>query len=161
MKIHTLVLIVTFVVILIGIAGTILPLIPGVPLVFVAIAAYGWYEGFQAVTPKYLLVLAGFAILSLFVDYLSTTLGAKYYGSSRSGIIGALVGALLGMFIFPPLGIFIGPWAGAVVGELLSGKEWEASMRAGIGTLIGLFSGIAFKAILAIIMLVSFIIVLF
>ena len=75
--------IITLVVILIGIAGTFLPVLPGVPLFFMAIAAYGWYEGFQVITARYLVIIAGLAVLSLFVDYLSTYMGAKYFDSSK------------------------------------------------------------------------------
>jgi len=157
----TFVLVAAIIIMLVGVAGTILPFIPGVPLVFVAIAAYGWYDGFQHVTANYVVIMAGLAVLSLLVDYLATTLGAKYYGSSRAGVIGALVGTVLGLFIFPPLGIILFPWLGAVIGELVTGKDWEPAMKAGIGTIIGLFSGMVFKAVLALAMVISFIIVIF
>jgi uncharacterized protein YqgC (DUF456 family) len=153
--------IVTLAVILLGIAGTFLPVVPGVPLVFAAIAAYGWYEGFQAVTPNYLVILAGVAVLSLFVDYISAYMGAKYFDSSRMGLYGAVIGSLAGLFIFPPLGLLLCPWLGAIVGELLQGSDWPKAMRSGMGAVIGLFSGIAFKVALATGMLVSFLIVIF
>lgn len=153
--------IVTLAVILLGIAGTFLPVVPGVPLVFVAIAAYGWYEGFQEITPNYLVILAGVAVLSLFVDYVSTYLGAKYFDSSRLGLYGAVIGSVAGIFIFPPLGLLILPWLGAIVGELLQGNDWPKAMRSGMGAVIGLFSGIAFKVALATGMLVSFLLVIF
>jgi len=153
--------IVTLAVILLGIAGTFLPVVPGVPLVFVAIAAYGWYEGFQEITPNYLVILAGVAVLSLFVDYVSTYLGAKYFDSSRLGLYGAVIGSVAGIFIFPPLGLLILPWLGAIAGELLQGNDWPKAMRSGMGAVIGLFSGIAFKVALATGMLVSFLLVIF
>jgi len=158
---ETTILIVTLAVILLGIAGTFLPVVPGVPLVFVAIAAYGWYEGFHEITPNYLVILAGVAVLSLFVDYVSTYLGAKYFDSSRLGLYGAVIGSVAGIFIFPPLGLLILPWLGAIVGELLQGNDWPKAMRSGMGAVIGLFSGIAFKVALATGMLVSFLLVIF
>jgi len=155
------VLVITLVVILIGIAGTFVPILPGVPLVFVAIAAYGWHEGFQTVSPKYLVIIAGVTVLSLFVDYLSTYLGAKYFGSSRKGVYGAIIGSIIGLFMFPPVGLLFGPWVGAIIGEILEGNDWNKALRSGMGAVIGLFSGMAFKIMLATMMLISFLIIIF
>lgn len=155
------ILVLTLVVIMVGIAGTFVPIIPGVPLVFIAIAAYGWHEGFQTISPRYLVIIAGVTVLSLFVDYLATYMGAKYFGSSKKGLYGAVLGSFVGLFIFPPLGLLLGPWIGAIVGEFLQGNDWNKAMRSGTGAVIGLFSGIAFKVMLATIMLVSFLIIIF
>ncbi|MEN6349215.1 MAG: DUF456 domain-containing protein [Syntrophomonas sp.] len=154
-------LIIVIILILAGIAGTVLPIIPGIPLIFVSIAAYGWYEGFHVITPKFLTILAGLTIISIFVDYLATTLGAKYFGSSKKGIWGAFIGTFLGLFIFPPLGIFVGPFLGAVGGEYLELHDLQKSVKVGIGTVVGLFSGIIFKLVLALAMAISFLVVVF
>lgn len=158
---NTTAMVITIIVILLGIAGTIVPFIPGVPLIFIAITTYGWYEGFHIITAKYIAVMATLTILSIFVDYLASTLGAKYFGSSKYGIYGALIGTVLGIFIFPPAGLLIGPWIGAIVGEMIAGKDLSNAFRTGIGTILGLFSGVAFSLILAIIMLISFLIIVF
>ena len=155
------ILVITLAVILLGIAGTFIPVLPDVPLVFAAIAAYGWLEGFHAVSPKYLLILAGVAVLSMFIDFVSTYLGAKYFDSSRLGLYGAVIGSLAGIFIIPPLGLLICPWLGAIIGELIQGNDLPKALRSGMGAVIGLFSGIAFKLVLAVGMLVSFLVVIF
>lgn len=157
----TTVLIITLVIIVIGIGGTFLPLIPGIPVIFVAIAAYGWYEGFQVVTPKYLVIMGGLAVLSLFIDYLTIYWGAKYFQSSKMGMYGAVLGGLAGLFIIPPLGLLVCPWVGAIAGELIQGNDWNKALRSGMGAVIGLFSGIAFKIILGTGMLLSFLFVVF
>lgn len=157
----TLMLVLAIGFILLGIAGTILPFIPGIPLIFVVMAAYGWYDGFQAVTPKFLAIMGGLAVLSIFIDYLAALLGARHFGSSRKGMIGAVLGIVIGLFVFPPLGLFVGPWVGAVIGERIEGKEWKASMQAGLGSIIGLFSGMLFQLVLAIIMFIAFLIAVF
>jgi len=154
------ILVIIIAVMLLGIAGTFLPFLPGIPLIFAAIAAYGWYEGFQQITPRFLLIMAGLAVISLFVDYVSTYLGAKYFNSSKMGLYGAVIGSIVGLFIFPPLGILIGPWLGAVAGELLQGNELNKAWRSGLGAVIGLFSGIFFKVVVGIAMLAAFIIVI-
>lgn len=158
---NTAVLIITLVLIVIGIGGTLLPLIPGIPLIFVAIGAYGWYEGFQVVTPKYLVIMAGITVLSLFVDYLTIYWGAKYFNSSKMGMYGAVLGGLAGIFIIPPLGLLVCPWLGAIAGELIQGNDWNQALRSGMGAVIGLFSGIAFKIVLGTGMLISFLFVIF
>lgn len=153
-----LIIIIIIALLLAGIAGTVVPFIPGVPLVFIGIAAYGWYEGFHLITPKYLAVIASLTVLSMIMDYLSTVLGAKIFGSSKQGTWGALAGTFLGLFFFPPLGIFIGPWAGAVIGEIVAGNEANKALKVGLGTVAGLFSGIVFNLVLAVGMIISFLI---
>ncbi|MDD3365436.1 MAG: DUF456 domain-containing protein, partial [Syntrophomonas sp.] len=111
--------------------------------------------------PRYLVIIAGVTVLSLFVDYLSTYWGAKYFGSSKKGLYGAVIGSFVGLFIFPPAGLLIGPWVGAIIGEFLEGNDWNKALRSGMGAVIGLFSGIAFKVILATLMLISFLIIIF
>lgn len=161
MTADVLVLIGVIILIVLGVAGTVFPLIPGIPLILISIAAYGWYEGFELIGPKYLAIMAGITVLAVFLDYLSTVLGAKYFGSSKKGVWGSLIGTFLGLFIFPPLGILIGPFLGAFIGEYLELNDVQKAARVGIGTVVGLFSGIVVKLILALIMLVSFLIMVF
>ncbi|MGI6451931.1 MAG: DUF456 domain-containing protein [Syntrophomonadaceae bacterium] len=158
---ESLVIVVTIFFILLGIAGTFVPILPGVPLVFLSIAFYGWYEGFNVITWKYLLVLAGFTVLAIIIDYLATVFGAKYFGSSKKGMWGAVLGTFIGLFFFPPLGILLGPWLGAIIGEFLELQDIEKAFKVGVGTVVGLLSGMVFKLILAIGMALSFIIFLF
>ena len=154
-------LIIVMILLLLGIGGTILPLLPGIPLMFVSIAAYGWYEGFNTITPKYVCILAALTVISLIVDYLSTVLGAKYFGSSKKGMWGALLGTFIGLFLFPPLGLLLGPFLGAMIGEYIEIQDMEKAVKIGVGTVVGLFSGMVFKLVLAIGMFVSFLIVVF
>ncbi len=161
MSADTIALIVTILVILVGIAGTVIPFIPGIPLIFISIAAYGWYEGFQVINSKFVVVMAALTILSLVVDYLSTALGASYFGSSKYGVWGAIIGTFVGLVTFPPIGIFLGPWLGACIGEFIAGQEFNKAMRSGLGTVVGLFSGIVFNLALSLVMLAAFLIKVF
>ncbi|HEX3012383.1 MAG TPA: DUF456 domain-containing protein [Syntrophomonadaceae bacterium] len=153
-----LIIIIVIALLLTGIAGTVIPFIPGVPLVFIGIAAYGWYEGFHLITPKYLAVIASLTVLSMIMDYVSSLLGAKFFGSSKKGTLGALIGTFLGLFFFPPLGIFVGPLAGAVIGEILAGSDVNKAFKVGLGTAAGLFSGMIFNLVLVIGIIISFLI---
>lgn len=155
---HTLIIIVVILLLLAGMAGTVVPFIPGIPLMFIGIAAYGWYDNFQTIDAQYLIVLACLTLLSVFMDYLSTMLGAKYFGSTKQGTWGALIGTVIGLFLFPPIGIIAGPFVGAIIGESMAGKDSRAALKVALGTVAGLFTGMIFNVILAIGMALSFII---
>ncbi len=147
-------------IILVGIIGSILPVVPGIPLIFLAIIGYGWFEGFHIISAKYLAIMGALTLLSVLVDYLAGVWGAKRAGSSRSGIIGAMLGIIIGIF-FGPLGILVGPWLGAFAGEYIMLQNVNQAMTVATGTVIGIFAGIAFKVILGTGMLISFLFVIF
>lgn len=149
------------IIMLLGVAGTVVPLIPGIPLIFVSILAYGWYEGFNIITPKYLAFMGTLTVLAVIIDYLSTVMGAKYFGSSKKGVWGAFLGTFVGIFIFPPLGILVGPWLGASIGEYIECNDINKAVKAGVGTVVGLFSGMIFTLILGLVMLISFLVIVF
>jgi uncharacterized protein YqgC (DUF456 family) len=153
-----LVLILVIVAMVIGAAGTILPILPGIPLIFGAALFYGWYEGFSVITPNYLIILGILTLLSILFSYLSTVLGARRFGSGKFGSWGAMVGLVLGIFLIPPLGIIIGPFLGAFIGEYITHKDSSQAFQSSLGALIGLFSGIVFNLLIALGMVVSFII---
>lgn len=153
---HTLIIIVVVLLLLAGLAGTVFPFLPGIPLIFIGIAAYGWYDKFQVIDAKYVIILACLTLLSLFMDYLSTILGARHFGSSKSGTWGALLGIIIGIFFFPPLGIIAGPFIGAIIGESLAGKDLKQSFKVALGTMVGLFTGMLFNLVLALGMIISF-----
>lgn len=155
---HTLVIIVVILLLLAGLAGTVVPLLPGIPLMFLGIAAYGWYDNFQTIDARYLIILAVLTLLSVFMDYLSTTLGAKYFGSTKIGTWGSLIGTMVGLFFFPPIGIIAGPFIGAIIGETIAGKEFHHALKIATGTVAGLFTGIIFNVALALGIFFSFII---
>ncbi len=155
---ETLVLVLVVIFLLVGLLGVIIPLLPGIPLILAVIVFYGWYEGFQQITVSYIVIMAGIMLLSVLVDYLSTTLGAKYSGSGRAGVWGAFIGTFFGLFIFPPFGLLIGPWAGAMLGEYLTNNDMNRAVKAGFGTVVGLFSGLFFNLLLGIIMVVTFLV---
>lgn len=151
-------LVVAVMVMLVGLAGSVLPVLPGIPLIFLGILGYAWYEGFHQLTPSYVAIMGGLALLSVIVDYLAGAWGAKRYGSSQAGVLGAVLGALLGLF-FGPLGIIIGPWVGAFVGEWIFVKDPNQAAKAAVGTVLGIFAGMTFKLVLGTAMVISFLVV--
>jgi uncharacterized protein YqgC (DUF456 family) len=155
------VLIIVIVAMLIGAAGTILPVLPGIPFIFVAVLFYGWYEGFTVISSGYLIVLGIITALSMLFSYLSTVWGTRHFGASKWGSVGAILGLFFGIILFPPLGIIIGPLLGAFIGEYWTQKDSNQAIKASVGALIGLFSGIVVNLLIAVGMVISFIVKVF
>ena len=150
--------IIAIICIIIGIIGTVVPLIPGVPIAFLAVLLYGWYEGFVQISPYYLAVIGTLAALSLVIDYVIMAWGSKLFGATTKSAIGAVIGAILGIFIFPPFGIIIFAVLGAFAVEWYLTKNPVQAIKAGIGSALGFFSSILFKFMLGVAILVTFII---
>jgi uncharacterized protein len=135
-----------------GIAGAVLPALPGVPLVFAGLLAAAWADDFQRVGVVALVVLGLLTVLSFVVDFLATVLGAQRVGATRLALVGAALGTLLGLFFGLP-GLILGPFAGAVIGELVSHGRVQQATRAGLATWVGLLFGTLAKLALAFTML--------
>jgi len=127
-----------------GLAGSVLPALPGVPLVFAGLLLAAWADGFQRITWITLTVLGLLTVLSFGIDLAATALGAKRVGATKLAIVGAAVGTLAGAFFGLP-GLLIGPFAGAMTGELLSHGELQQAARAGLATWMGLVFGTLVK----------------
>lgn len=140
------------VLILVGIAGTVLPALPGLPLVFIGMLLAAWAGDFRQVGWFVLVVLGLMTLLSMGIDLLATAAGAKRVGASRLAVTGALVGTLAGLF-FGLIGVFVGPFVGALVGELVHGREVRKAARVGFGTWLGIALGVVLKLGLAFAML--------
>ena len=135
-----------------GVAGSVLPALPGVPLVFAGLALAAWAGDFARVSGFTVALLGLLTILSIAVDLAASALGAKRVGATRLAVAGALVGTLAGLFLGLP-GLVLGPFAGAVIGELMSHGKMEQATRAGFATWMGLIFGTLAKLALAFTML--------
>jgi len=138
--------------VLAGLAGTVLPALPGVPLVFaglVLVAASDHFQRVGFVTLSVLVVLTG---LSFLVDLAATALGARKMGASKWALLGAGLGALFGLFLGLP-GLLLGPFVGAVVAELLAQRGWRQAGLSGLGAWIGFLLGAIGKLTIAFAML--------
>lgn len=133
---------------LVGVAGTILPALPGVSLVFAGMFLAAWAGDFELVGPAMLVLLGLLTLMSILVDFLAAALGAKRVGASRLALIGAVVGTFGGLF-FGPLGLLAGPFLGALIGELIHVRELRQATRVGIGTWLGIVLGTVLKLGLA------------
>lgn len=131
-----------------GFAGLVLPMLPGIPLVFAGLVLLAWAENFAYVGWTTLTLLGVLALASYGVDFLATALGARKYGASARAIWGAAIGALIGMFFGLP-GLLFGPFLGAIAGEISGRNSLRAAMQAGVGATLGLLFGALLKIALA------------
>lgn len=138
--------------VLAGLAGSVLPAIPGVPLVFGGLLVAAWIDDFERVTWLPLVVLGLLTIVSFAIDFAATALGAKRVGATRLAIVGALLGTVVGVFLGIP-GLIVGPFVGAVAGEMISHGKVEQATRAGLATWMGLIFGTLSKVALVFAML--------
>jgi uncharacterized protein len=136
----------------IGLAGVVLPAIPGAPLLFAGLFVAAWVEDFAYVGKWTLVILGLLALLTYGVDFWAAMFGAKRFGASKRAIVGALVGAIVGIFLGFP-GVLFGPFIGAAIGELSARRNLEEAARAGFGATIGLVVGVALKVALALSMI--------
>lgn len=135
-----------------GVAGSVLPLLPGYPLILLGAFIYAWHKDFMVISWTHLSVLAGLTLLGQFLGYVSTAFGAKKFGASLWGMLGAFIGGTLGLFAGGIFGIIAGSFTGAVIFEFIKGRNLHASLKIGTGTLIGLLGGTIGKFVIALIM---------
>lgn len=148
-------LVVTLLVMMVGVAGAILPAIPGAPLIFVAAVGHRFVVGPSGAAWWVLCTLGILAAVSILADYLATLYGAKRLGATRLGMAGAVVGGLVGLFL-GPAGIIAGPFVGAFSFECIGGRELRDSAKAGVGATLGLLVGAVGKLACAVSMVLLF-----
>jgi len=134
--------------ILLGLAGIILPALPGVPLMFVGMLIAGWIDDFQRIGWITLTLLGIFTAIAVFVDIAASVLGVKRVGASRLAIGGTLIGTVVGLFFGLP-GLLFGPFIGAVLGELATHGGISRAGRVGVATWLGLLFGTLAKLAIA------------
>lgn len=132
----------------VALAGIILPVVPGVPLAALGALLAGWMTGFERLDLVPLLLVAGLALLAQIVEIGSSWVGARYYGARRPGLWGGVLGSLMGLILFPPFGFLVGALVGAVLFELLGGREMTESIRAGVGAFVGTLGGAIAKLVI-------------
>ncbi|MBS3948292.1 MAG: DUF456 family protein [Dethiobacter sp.] len=152
----TVALVLAVILFVLGLAGIVLPVLPGVILIYGGMLLYGLLTGFAALDANFYLLQGMALLLTFFIDYLAATVGTRRYGGSRRAAWGAAAGILLGGFLLGPFGVVIGPFLGAVLAELSGGKQLEQSIRIGVGTLIGFLGGTVLKFGIAGLMIIWF-----
>lgn len=126
-----------------GIIGCLLPVIPGPPLSFAGLLLLH-FSRFAEFSKTILLVLGIVVLVVTILDYLVPVWGTRFFGGSKYGTRGATIGLIVGLFI-GPAGIVLGPLIGAFVGELIYKDDLNYALKAGLGSLLGFLSGVGLK----------------
>lgn len=131
---------VALMIMMVGFLGSVLPGIPGPPLILAAAVAHKLVRGDAGASWWVIAVLTLMTLLSLALDFIATSIGAKKMGATWKGAVGAALGALFGL-LWMPFGLVLGPLIGAMALEMLGGREWREAGKAGIGAVLGLVAG--------------------
>ena len=143
--------VIVIVLLVVGFLGSFVPVIPGTTLIFCGVILYYFFMGMESSGLRWpgLVMIGIFYILSIVLDWFSGALGAKWFGSSKWGVVGAIVGGIVGLFFNLP-GLIIGPIAGVFIFEIIFGKrEIKQASNSTIGTVLGGLAGMLARVILA------------
>ncbi len=147
------------VLIVVGIAGTVLPALPGVILVFAGIVVGAWIDDFTRI-PVWLVVVFGvLTVIAWAVDYFAAMAGAKKAGASTLALIGAAIGTIVGIFT-GFVGLLFMPLVGAAIGEFIAQRDLRRAGKVGVATWLGLLVGTAVKVAIVFAMIGAFVIAL-
>jgi uncharacterized protein YqgC (DUF456 family) len=148
--------ILTMIIMLFGLAGTILPMIPGLPIMWAGAFLYALLTGFEKIGWTYLGIFALLTAITTLLDYVANLYGAKKMGATRWGLAGAFLGMLVGLFAGGLIGILLGSFIGAILGELLAGRKGTEALMAGVGTFLGFLGGTLLKFVIGCVMIGTF-----
>ncbi len=135
-----------------GVAGSILPALPGTILVLAGIVLGAWLDDFTRVKWWVVMIVSILAVLAWVTDYLATVMGAKKAGASTLAIIGAALGTIVGIFM-GLVGVLFMPFVGAVIGEYIAQKNAKQAAKVGVATWLGLLVGTVVKLVLVFMMI--------
>jgi uncharacterized protein YqgC (DUF456 family) len=141
--------------VVLGVMGTVLPVLPGALLVFAGLFLAAWAQDFTRVGAWGLAIIGALMALSFAVDFIASMLGARRVGASPKALVGAALGGLAGLFFGLP-GILLGPFIGAVLGELIARGGFAQAARVGVGTWLGLLVAAVAKLVIALLMIGTF-----
>jgi hypothetical protein len=146
---------------LVGLAGVVLPFLPGIPLAWLGLFIYAIGTGFERVSIPVVVVFSVLTVLTLALDFIAPMLGAKRYRASRLGVLGAFLGFVIGVITSGPLGIILGPFLGALAGELLASRKPSHAFRSALGAFLGFMAGSLVKIVVILVMMGFFVASLF
>ena len=139
-----------------GLAGTVLPALPGTALVLAGIVLGAWIDDFAHVAGTVLAVVTVLAVLSWVLDYVAGLLGAQRVGASREALWGAALGTVVGLFM-GLVGVLFMPLVGAAIGEFIAQKDHQRAVKVGVATWLGIMAGLVSKVVIAFMMIGLFI----
>lgn len=152
--------IIASILLLIGLIGSIVPILPGPPIAYCGLLLVHFSSN-HPFSVEFLIIFGLLAILSAVIDNALPIYATKKFNGSKKGVWGSSIGLIIGLFFFPPFGILIGPMVGAFVGEIADGKTTNNAIRPAFGSLIGFLSSIFLRFALSIIMAYYFVVEVF
>lgn len=138
-----------------GLAGAIVPALPGIPLIMGGMWLIAAVDGYRHLGQWWLLSIGLVGVVGLTLDLVAGALGAKRVGASKQAVWGALAGTVIGLFFGLP-GLLLGPFLGAVAGELTAGNSILRSTHVGAGAWLGLIFGTIVKLVASLMMVALF-----
>jgi len=149
----TLLIILSFVMVTIGLLGIVLPILPSITIAWLGLLLFAYATEFSVITLKAVIIFLILTVLVMALDIAAPLLGAKKYRASKYGTLGAFGGTILGLLFLGPIGIIVGPLAGAFLGEFFSGRNSKEALQSAKGTLIGFLASSLIKLVLVLVML--------
>lgn len=148
------------VLILLGIAGSVLPVLPGPPLGYAGLLLLH-FTSKASFSIRFLVIWGVVTVAVTVLDYVIPVYGTKYFGGTSRGMWGATIGLVIGIFFLPPAGMIIGPFVGALIGEMIGGSDNTHAFRAAVGSFLGFLAGTFMKLALSVAFAVMFVLALF
>ncbi|MFY7867314.1 DUF456 domain-containing protein [Roseateles sp.] len=142
--------------ILLGLAGTVLPVLPGTVLIWAGIVLGAWIDDFSKVSVATVVFISVVGLVAWGLDYAAGLLGAKKAGASKQALLGAALGTVLGLFM-GLVGVLFMPLVGAAIGEYLARKDQSRAVKVGLSTWLGIMLGLLAKVVLAFVMVGVFV----
>jgi uncharacterized protein YqgC (DUF456 family) len=153
--------IITLVFLLLGALLMCLPMMPGMPLMFIMTVVYGFVTDFSEMEPWHLAIFGGLTLLSVIIDWSAGLLGAKFGGASRKSLFYGLVGMVIGLVAFPPFGMLAGLFIGIFLGEIQRKRSGEQALKSATSSLVATAAGIVTNIVLAFVYVITFSIIVF
>lgn len=149
------ILVLAGIMVVVGFLGSLLPLLPGVPVLFAGLLLAAWEQGFSKVSVVTMVVIGVLAFAAWAVDFFGSLVTAKKVGASKQAMWGVAIGALFG-FVGGVVGLILGPAIGAIIGELIAHKDSLRATTVGIAAGLGFILAMVAKTILVVVMLIVF-----
>lgn len=152
----TILVIIFSILVLIGFLGVFLPILPGIPYMFLVVFIFALIDKFVHFSWIEILILGIIAIISIFIDYFSGIIGAKYGGATKTALFFGFIGLIIGLVVFPPFGAIIGLFLGVLISELSFHGNHKRAIKSASYSVFGALTGILINLVLAVLFFILF-----
>lgn len=146
---------------LVGLAGIVIPFLPGIILIFAGVLVYAVATGFTTISQSTLVIIGAVTLLAWLADYYGGAVAARLGGGGRYAVAGSILGAVAGLALGGPLGLLIGTFAGALLGALYEGASAKRAATTAILAIIGTLGATIVQLLLGLAIIVAFFLAIF